>query len=101
MSSNTFIRPGIDFEAFNAFLDQVRERMEARRREGLAAHAAATGLPLPMAPEVILSFEDAGAVVDLETGWITWPSGIRTAVVPAESVQVAATEVPVAATEKA
>jgi len=26
---------------------------------------------------MVVTFEDAGAVVELDTGWIVWPSGVR------------------------
>lgn len=57
------IRPGIDFAAFARYLELIR-------------HADETGIPLAMSPAAIMAFEDAGAVVDMETGWIDWPDGI-------------------------
>jgi len=76
-TTSTFLRPGIDHAAFGAFLTQVQESREGRRRLELTDWALETGRQLPMSPEAILTFEDAGAVVDLETGWITFPNGIK------------------------
>lgn len=75
-ATSTFIRPGIDHTAFGAFLDEVLHAREDRRRDELVAWAQETGKPLPMPSKVIVTLEDAGAVVDLETGWITWPNGV-------------------------
>jgi hypothetical protein len=30
-----------------------------------------------MPSKVIVTLEDAGAVVDLDTGWIAWPNGVE------------------------
>lgn len=76
-ATSTFLRPGIDVAAFDAFLIEVQESREARRRRELIDWAVETGRQLPMSPETIITFEDAGAVVDLETGWITFPNGIK------------------------
>jgi hypothetical protein len=94
----TFIRPGIDYAAFDAYLTALYDAQAAReqqdadaqRRTELEAHVTETGLPLPLPANVIVQLEDAGAVVDLETGWITWPSGIRTA--PVDSVILVGTK---------
>ena len=43
----------------------------------IEAHAAESGIPLPMSADMVVTFEDAGAVVELDTGWIVWPSGVR------------------------
>lgn len=70
------IRPGIDFDAFDAHLQAVYAGERQRRRDELEAWAAESGMPLPMSPDLVLFFEDAGAVVDLATGLITWPNGV-------------------------
>lgn len=77
MTHPQIIRPGIDFDAFEAHLQAVYVTEQQRRCSELQDQAAESGLPLPMSPEAILTFEDAGAVVDLVTGWITWPNGIK------------------------
>lgn len=77
MTTGTFLRPGIDFTAFAAFLEQVQGARNGRRRTELCDWALETGQMLPMSPDVITTFEDAGAVVDLDTGWITFPNGIK------------------------
>lgn len=74
---STFLRPGIDHAAFSAFLDEVQAASKERRRGELVAWSQETGRPLPMPSKVIVTLEDAGAVVDLETGWITWPNGVE------------------------
>lgn len=71
------IRPGIDFDAFEAHLQAVYAGERQRRRDEIAAQAAESGILLPMSPETVVMFEDAGAVVDLISGMITFPSGIR------------------------
>ena len=75
------IRPGIDVAAFDAYLAQIHAADEARREAEIEETAAEAGAKLPMPASVIRRFEDAGAVVDLDTGWITWPWGMRTAIV--------------------
>lgn len=40
----------------------------------LRRHEAETGQPLPHPAHVIAELEIAGAVVDLETGAVSWPS---------------------------
>jgi acetone carboxylase gamma subunit len=62
-TSYAVIRPGIDHDAFTRYL-------------ALVQHVVDTGIPLPMSPSIILQFEDAGAVVDLETGHIDWPAAV-------------------------
>lgn len=69
--------PGIDHVAFSAFLDQVQVAREQRRLQEILDWSRETGNPLPMTADAVLAFEDAGAVVDLETGWISWPNGIN------------------------
>ena len=76
-TTNTFLRPGIDHAAFGVFLDEVQEASQERRRSELVAWAQETGKPLPMPSKVIVTLEDAGAIVDLETGWIRWPNGVE------------------------
>lgn len=71
------IRPGIDFDAFDAHLQAVYAGERQRRRDEIEAHAAESGIPLPMSADMVVTFEDAGAVVELDTGWIVWPSGVR------------------------
>ena len=78
-TNHRLIRPGIDFDAFGAYLKAVHATEHRRRCDELNAHAAESGNPLPMTPAVILAFEDAGAVVDLVTGVISWPNGVRAA----------------------
>ncbi len=51
------MRPGIDYAAFSRYLELV--------------HVA--GAPLAMAPAAIMELEDKGAIVDLDTGAVTWP----------------------------
>lgn len=75
----TVIRPGIDFDAFEAHLQAVYAGERQRRRDELQAQADESGIPLPMSPDMILTFEDAGAVVELDTGWISFPAGVRAA----------------------
>jgi hypothetical protein len=74
---STFLRPGIDHAAFSVFLDEVQAAREERRRHELVAWSRETGQPLPMPSKVIVTLEDAGAVVDLESGWIRWPNGVE------------------------
>jgi len=76
-----YIRPGIDAEAFDAYLTRLYAADQARREAEVEAAAAEAGVKLPMPASVILKFEAAGATVDLATGWITWPWGMLTAVV--------------------
>lgn len=71
------IRPGIDFDAFEAHLQAVHATERQRRCDELQAWSAESGIPLPMSPGLVLFFEDAGAVVELDTGLISWPSGVR------------------------
>lgn len=71
------IRPGIDFDAFDAYLQAVYAGERQRRRDEIEAHAAESGIPLPMSADMVVTFEDAGAVVDLISGLITFPSGVR------------------------
>ena len=78
-AQSKFIRPGIDFEAFEAHLQAVHATDRQRRCDKMQEEAAESGIKLPMSPEMILTFEDAGAVVDLVTGLITWPNGVRAA----------------------
>lgn len=75
-TTSTFLRPGIDSAAFGAFLEEVHESRNGRRRTELCDWALETGRQLPMSPEAIMTFEDAGAVVALESGRITFPNGI-------------------------
>lgn len=74
------IRPGIDSAAFDAYLTQLHAADQARREAEIEAAATEAGVKLPMPAGVILKFETAGAVVDLATGWIDWPWGVRTVV---------------------
>jgi len=60
--SSTTLRPGIDHEAFSRYLELVQ-------------HSVDTGVPLALSPAAIMALEDQGAIVDLETGAITWPGG--------------------------
>ena len=60
--SPTTIRPGIEHEAFSRYLELVQ-------------HSVDTGVPLALSPAAIMALEDQGAIVDLETGAITWPGG--------------------------
>lgn len=76
-TTSTFLRPGIDHAAFSVFLDEVQAAREERRRGELVAWSQETGRPLPLPSKVIVTLEDAGAVVDLETGWIRWPNGVE------------------------
>lgn len=76
-TTSTFLRPGIDLAAFSVFLDEVQVASQERRRGELAAWSQETGTALPMPSKVIVTLEDAGAVVDLETGWIRWPNGVE------------------------
>lgn len=76
-TTSTFLRPGIDHAAFSVFLDEVQAASEERRRGELTAWTQETAKPLPMPSKVIVTLEDAGAVVDLETGWIRWPNGVE------------------------
>jgi hypothetical protein len=76
-ATSTFLRPGIDLAAFAAFLDEVQATREQRRLQELIDWSKESGKPLPMTPAAVLVFEDAGAVVDLETGWIAWPNGVK------------------------
>lgn len=76
-TTSTFLRPGIDHAAFSGFLDEVQAAREERRRGELVAWSQETGRPLPLPSKVIVTLEDAGAVVDLETGWIRWPNGVE------------------------
>lgn len=92
MTTSTFLRPGIDFTAFAAFLAQVQESHEGRRRTELCDWSLETGQMLPMSPDVITTFEDAGAVVDLDTGWITFPNGIKVYVEAVADVEAAKEE---------
>lgn len=55
----TTLRPGIDYAAFSRYLELV--------------HVAGAGAPLAMAPAAIMELEDKGAIVDLDTGAVTWP----------------------------
>lgn len=73
------IRPGIDFVAFEAHLQAVYAGERQRRRDEIEAQATESGIPLPMSADMVLTFEDAGAVVDLISGMITFPSGVRAA----------------------
>ena len=76
MTHPQIIRPGIDFDAFEAHLQAVYAGERQRRRDELQAQADESGISLPMSPDMVLTFEDAGAVVDLVTGLITWPNGV-------------------------
>lgn len=76
-ATSTFLRPGIDFDAFGAYLQAVYAGERQRRRDEIEAQAAESGIRLPMSPDMVLVFEDAGAVVDLISGLITFPSGVR------------------------
>ena len=58
--SSTTLRPGIDYEAFSRYLELVQHQVD-------------TGVPLALTPAAIMMLEDQGAIVDLETGAITWP----------------------------
>lgn len=60
--SRTTLRPGIDYASFSRFLELIQ-------------HQADTGTRLPMAAGMIMELEDQGAIVDLETGAVTWPDG--------------------------
>lgn len=71
------IRPGIDFDAFEAHLQAVYAGERQRRRDEIEAQATESGIPLPMPADLVVTFEDAGAVVDLISGLITFPSGVR------------------------
>lgn len=73
------IRPGIDFDAFEAHLQAVYAGERRRRREEIEAQSVESGIPLPMSADMVVTFEDAGAVVDLISGMITFPSGVRAA----------------------
>lgn len=73
------IRPGIDFDAFESYLQAVYAGERQRRRSEIEAQAAESGIPLPMSADMVVTFEDAGAVVDLISGMITFPSGVRAA----------------------
>lgn len=73
------IRPGIDFGAFEAHLQAVYAGERQRRCNELVAWSTESGIPLPMSPDMVIAFEDAGGVVDLVTGMITFPSGVRAA----------------------
>lgn len=76
MTHPQIIRPGIDFDAFEAHLQAVYAGERQRRCQAVQDEAAEIGISLPMSPDMILTFEDAGAVVDLATGLITWPNGV-------------------------
>ena len=60
--SPTTLRPGIDYEAFSRYLELIQHQVD-------------TGTPLALSPAAIMQLEDQGAIVDLETGAITWPAG--------------------------
>ncbi len=62
--SPTTLRPGIDYEAFARYLELIQ-------------HQADTGTPLALSPAAIMQLEDQGAIVDLETGAITWPQEVQ------------------------
>jgi hypothetical protein len=62
--SPTTLRPGIDYEAFSRYLELIQ-------------HQADTGTPLALSPAAIMQLEDQGAIVDLETGAITWPQEVQ------------------------
>lgn len=79
--TTTCIRPGIDAAAFDAYLSRLHAADQDRREAEIESAAAEAGVKLPMPASVILKFESAGAYVDLATGWITWPWGVRTVVV--------------------
>lgn len=76
-TTTTFLRPGIDHAAFSVFLDEVQAASQERRRGELVAWSQETGKPLPLPSKAIATLEDAGAMVDLETGWISWPNGVE------------------------
>lgn len=80
-TATTYIQPGIDLAAFDAYLTQLHAADETRREAEIESAAAEAGAKLPMPASIIRKFEDAGAFVDLATGWITWPWGIRTVIV--------------------
>ena len=63
-SRRQVIRPGIDFDEFNRYLDLLHCQDEM-------------GTKLPISPVVIAKLEAAGAEVDLETGWIYWPDVVE------------------------
>jgi hypothetical protein len=55
------IRPGIDEDEFNRYLELIHHQDE-------------TGIPLALHPVLIAKIETEGGVVDLETGAVTWLS---------------------------
>lgn len=57
--ASSIIRPGIDYAAFGRYLDIVQTAVDNR-------------IPLALSPAEIMHLEDAGAVVDLETGETMW-----------------------------
>ena len=62
--SPTTLRPGIDYEAFARYLELIQHQVD-------------TGIPLALSPMAIMALEDQGALVDLETGAITWPQEVQ------------------------
>lgn len=62
--SPTTLRPGIDYEAFSRYLELIQHQID-------------TGTPLALSPAAIMQLEDQGAIVDLETGAITWPQEVQ------------------------